>query len=76
MEVSIKTDEKQNENPANPAAEDPVSRNKNAAASNDRESGKSKHTVREDPRAARKLARKKRMKAAHRRRLKASHAKG
>lgn len=76
MEVSIKPDEKQNETPANPAAEDSVSRNKNAAASSDRESGKSKRTVREDPRAARKLARKKRMKASHRRRLKASYAKG
>ena len=76
MEVSIKPDEEQRETPAKPAAGDVVSKNKNAGASGDRESGQRTNALRKDPRAAQKLARKKRMKAAHRRRLKASSAKG
>jgi hypothetical protein len=76
MEVSIRPDEEQKETPAKPAAGEAVSKNKNAAASGDRESGEHTRVVRKDPRAAQKLARKMRMKAAHRRRLRASHAKG
>jgi hypothetical protein len=75
MEVSIKPDEEQKETPAKPAIGDAVSKDKSAAPGN-RESRERTNRVRTDPRAAQKLARKKRMKAAHRRRLKASHAKG
>ncbi|PYY15426.1 MAG: hypothetical protein DMG60_17660 [Acidobacteria bacterium] len=76
MEVSIKPDEERKETPTNLAAEDAVAKNQKAAASGDRQSGERTNTARKDPRAAEKLARKKRMKAAHRRKLKASHAKG
>lgn len=76
MEMSSKHEEKQKETPAKLAADDTVSQNKNATASMDQESGARTHLARKDPRAAQKLARKKRMKAAHRRRLKASYAKG
>jgi len=76
MEVSIKPDEERKETPANLATGDAVSKNQKAAASGDRQSGERTNTARKDPRAAQKLARKKRMKAAHRRKLKASHAKG
>jgi hypothetical protein len=76
MEVSIKPDEQQKEPSANLATGHAVSKNKNAAASGDRQSAERTHTARKDPRAAQKLARKKKMKAGHRRRLKASHAKG
>ena len=76
MEVSVRPDEEQKETPAKPTAGDAVSKNKNAAASVDRGSRERTNRVRTDPRAAQKLARKKRMKAAHHRRLKASHAKG
>jgi hypothetical protein len=76
MEISISPDEKQKETPATPATGDVMPKSKNVAASGDRESGGRTNTVRKDPRAAQKIARKKRMKAAHRRRLKASHAKG
>ena len=73
MEMSTKHEEKQKETPAKL---DTISQNKNATASMDQESGARTHLARKDPRAAQKLARKKRMKAAHRRRLKASYAKG
>ncbi|HWY71245.1 MAG TPA: hypothetical protein VNX88_21445 [Terriglobales bacterium] len=76
MEVSIRPDEEQKETPAKSANGDVMPKNKNAAASGDRESGERTRAVRKDPGAAQKLARKKRLKAAHRRRLKASHAKG
>ena len=75
MEVSIMPDEEQKEIRAKPATGDVVSKTKNAASGN-RESGERTNAVPKDPRAAQKLARKKRMKAAHHRRLKASHAKG
>jgi hypothetical protein len=76
VEVPVMPDKEQKETPSKPAAGEAVSRNRNAAASGDRESGEHTRAVRKDPRAAQKLARKKRMKAAHHRRLKASHAKG
>ena len=75
MEVLIRPDEEQKEIPAKPATGDVVSKTKNAASGN-RESGERTNTLHKDPRAAQKLARKKRMKAAHRRRLKASYAAG
>jgi hypothetical protein len=75
MEIS-RPDEEQRETPAKPAAGNVVSGNKNAATLEGRESGKRTNTLHKDPRAAQKLARKKRMKAAHRRRLKASYANG
>ena len=75
MEMSIKREEKPKEASAEQAG-DTVSQNKNATASVDQQSGERTHPARKDPRAAQKLARKKRMKAAHRRRLKASYAKG
>ena len=76
MEISIKPEEEQKETPAKTASGDAVSQNKNASASGDRQSSEPTNTVRKDPRAAQKLARKKRMKTAHRRRLKASYANG
>jgi hypothetical protein len=76
MEISIKREEKQKETPAEQAADDTVSQNKNARASMDQESGARTHPLLKDPRAAQKLARKKKMRAAHRRRLKASYASG
>ena len=76
MEVLIRPDEEQTEIPAKPATGDVVSKTKNAAASGDRQSSERTNTLHKDPRAAQKLARKKRMKAAHRRRLKASYAAG
>jgi hypothetical protein len=76
MESSARPDEEQRETPAKPVSGNVVSKNKYAVASGDRESGERMNTPRKDPRAAQKLARKKRMKAAHRRRLKASSAKG
>jgi hypothetical protein len=76
MEVSVRPDEEQREIPTKPAAGDVASKNKQAAAPGDRESGERINAHRKDPRAAQKLARKKRMKVAHRRRLKASSAKG
>lgn len=76
MEISIKREEKQKEAPAKQADGATVSQNKNATASMDQESRERTHPAHKDPRAAQKLARKKRMKAAHRRRLKASYAKG
>jgi len=76
VEVPVMPDKEQKETPSKPASGEAVSKNKNAAASGDRESGEQTRAIRKDPRAAQKLARKMRMKAAHRRRLKASHAKG
>ena len=75
MEVSIKPDGEHKETQSKPAIGDAVSKDKSAASGN-RESRQRTDRVRTDPRAAQKLARKKRMKAAHRRRLNASHAKG
>ena len=75
MGISIKREEKQKE-AAEQADGDTVSQSKNATASMDQQSGERTHPIRKDPRAAQKLARKKRMKAAHRRRLRASYAKG
>jgi len=76
MEMSTKHEEKQKEIPAEQTADDTASQNKNATASMGQESGARTHPVRKDPRAAQKLARKKKMRAAHRRRLKASYASG
>jgi len=76
MEISAMIDNQQKESPAKPVAGDVISSNQNTTTSEDRRSGDPTKIARKDPRAAQKLARKKRMKAAHRRRLKASHAKG
>ena len=76
MESLIKPEEEQKETPAKAATRDAVPQNKNVSASTDRESSGLADAARKDPRAAQKLARKKRMKTAHRRRLKASYANG
>lgn len=73
MEIPAMRDETQKENQAKPGAEDVISEKANVAS---RATGGHAKSVRKDPHAAQKLARKKRLRAAHRRRLKASSAKG
>ena len=52
MEVPVMPDKEQKETPSKSAAGEAVSKNKNAAASGDRESGEHTRAVRKDPRAA------------------------
>lgn len=76
MEIQEVRDEKQKEDQPKPATGNVISKNVSGAGSTDRANGGHANPGHKDPRAAQKLARKKRLKAGHRRRLKASHAKG
>ena len=74
MEIPLMRDEEQKESQGKSAGKDVVSESARVAGSTDRATNG--RAIRKDQHAAKKLARKKRLKAAHRRRLRAPHAKG
>jgi hypothetical protein len=76
MEIPVMRGEERKEDQASRSAEGVIPQNASVAGSAHAPTGERAKLVSKDPNAARKLARKKKLKTAHRRRLKASHAKG
>jgi hypothetical protein len=76
MEIPAMRGEERKEDQPNRSTEGVIAQNASVAGSAHRATGERAKLASKDPHAARKLARKKKLKTAHRRRLKASHAKG